>query len=136
VCVVGVMHSAHLSFLSRVRQFTVIANSDFVSLSPVSMRSARPNAEQFTMHWRVSGLSPPTHEPPSRGFSRNFQKGGANLRVCHDIPAGMSPPFWKFLLRNNMTPLSIYEKNRRTYIRFSNFVFCGSISAYSQLSWH
>jgi hypothetical protein len=25
---------------------------------------------------------------------RNFRKGGANLRVCHDVPAGTSPPFW------------------------------------------
>jgi hypothetical protein len=32
----------------------------------------------------------------------NFRKGGANLRVCHDIPAGMSPPFRKFLLRNSL----------------------------------
>src|SRR6185437_13963583 len=32
-------------------------------------------------------------------LKRNLQKGGANLRVCHNAPAGALPPFWKFLLR-------------------------------------
>jgi hypothetical protein len=29
-------------------------------------------------------------------LKRNFRKGGANLRVCHDTPAGVSPPFRNF----------------------------------------
>jgi hypothetical protein len=34
-------------------------------------------------------------------FSKEIsEKGEANLRVCHDVPAGTSPPFRKFLLRH------------------------------------